>query len=38
MYPADRAVLGEPALAGGADQPAALWALRPSDPLEDNRA
>ena len=36
MYPADRAVLSEPALPGGAvDHPAARWALRPSYPLED---
>ena len=36
MYPADRAVFSEPALAGGVDQPAALWALRPGHPLEDH--
>jgi len=36
VYPADRAVLSEPALAGGVDQPAALWALRPGHPLEDH--
>ena len=36
MYPADRAVLSEPALPGGAvDHPAARWALRSSYPLED---
>ena len=36
MYPADRAVLGKPALARSVDQPAALRALRPSYPLEDH--
>lgn len=36
MYPADRAILGEPALPGGVvDHPAARWALRPGYPLED---
>src|SRR5262249_386400 len=35
VYPADRAVLGEPALARCVDQPPALWALRPSHPLDD---
>ena len=38
MHPADRAVLGEPALARSVDQPAALAALRPSHPLEDQPA
>ena len=36
MYPADRAVLGKPALTRRVDRPAALWALRPSYPLEDD--
>ena len=36
MYPADRAVLGKPALARSVDQPAAFWALRPGHPLEDH--
>jgi len=36
MYPADRAVLGKPALARSVDQPAALWAVRPGHPLEDH--
>ena len=36
MYPADRAVLGKPALTRRVDRPAALWALRPSYPLEDH--
>ena len=39
MHPADRPVLGEPALAGGlVDLPSAVPALRPGDPLEDGRA
>ena len=39
MYPADRAVLGEPALPGGVvDHAAARWALRPGHPLEDQPA
>ncbi len=39
MHPADRAILGEPALAGGlVDLPPAIRALRPGDPLEDSRA
>jgi hypothetical protein len=36
MYPADRAVLGKPALPCSVDQPAAFWALRPGYPLEDH--
>jgi hypothetical protein len=39
VHPADRPVLGEPALAGGqVDLPSAVPALRPGDPLEDGRA
>jgi len=39
VYPADRTVPGEPALAGGVmDHPAACRALRPSYPLEDQPA
>ena len=39
MHPADRPVLGEPALAGAlVDLPPAIRALRPGDPLEDGRA
>jgi hypothetical protein len=39
VHPADRPVLGEPALAGGlVDLPPPVPALRPGDPLEDDRA
>ena len=39
MHPADRPVLGEPALARAqVDLPPPVAALRPGDPLEDGRA